>query len=90
MGDRCSTQAPFYSFSQIDQILLRALQYKALPKEARKDGIRPLIRYVVNAVGRLTCSGRKWKLVFAKIIPGLDWVWFATKRLTLSRSPPLV
>ena len=71
------------------QILLLTLQYKALPEEARKHGLRPLIRDVVRTVGRLTCSSRKWMLLFAKSIFRLDWVWVASQRLTLATSPPL-
>ena len=47
----------FYTCGQIAQILLRALQYKALPEKERKHGIRPLIRKLVRSVGRLTYSG---------------------------------
>lgn len=71
----------FYTCGQIAQILLRALQYRALPKAERKHGIRPLIRKVVRSVGRLTCSGRKWTLSFVKTRVALDWLWEASKRL---------
>ena len=77
------------NIGQIAQILLLILQYKALPKEARKHGLRPLIRDVVRTVARLTCSSRKWKLLFAKTIFRLDWVWVAAQRLALATSPPL-
>lgn len=86
--DFAANQA-FYACGQIAQVLLLALQYKALPTEARKHGLRPLIRDVVRTVGRLTSSSRKWKLLFAKTIFRLDWVLTATLRLTSSTSPPL-
>ncbi|USE39450.1 transposase [Endozoicomonas sp. SCSIO W0465] len=42
----------FYACGQMAQILLRALQYKALPEKERRHGIRPLIRKVIRSVGR--------------------------------------
>ena len=71
----------FYTCGQIAQILLRALQYKALPKKERKHGIRPLIRKLVRSVGRLTYSGRQWTLHFVKTTVALDWLWEASERL---------
>ncbi len=65
----------FYACGQIAQILLRALQYRALPETERKHGIRPLIRKLVRSVGRLTCSGKKWTLKFVKTTVALDWLW---------------
>ena len=76
----------FYACGQIAQILLRALQYKALPKTERKHGIRPLIRKIVRSVGRLTCSGRKWTLHFVKTTVALEWLWQASKRLDVKRA----
>ena len=77
----------FYACGQIAQILLRGLQYKALPKKERKHGIRPLIRKLVRSVGRLTCSGKKWTLKFVKTTAALDWLWEATKRLDVKSTP---
>ncbi len=37
----------------------RLLQYQALPSAARQPGLRPLIRYCVGSVGRLTRSARR-------------------------------
>ena len=75
----------FYACGQIAQILLRALQYRAIPKTERKHGIRPLIRKLVRSVGRLTCSGRKWTLHFVKTTVALDWLWEASERLDVER-----
>lgn len=75
----------FYACGQIAQILLRALQYKALPKAERKHGIRPLIRKIVRSVGRLTYSGRKWTLNFVKTTVALDWLWEVSQRLDVKR-----
>jgi len=76
----------FYACGQIAQILLRALQYRGLPKKERKHGIRPLIRKLVRSVGQLTCSGRKWTLKFVKTTTALDWLWEASNRLDDRRS----
>ena len=76
----------FYACGQIAQILLRALQYRALPKVERKHGIRPLIRKLVRSVGRLTCSGKKWTLKFVKTTVALDWLWEASERLDVRRA----
>jgi hypothetical protein len=75
----------FYACGQIAQILLRALQYKALPETERKHGIRPLIRKIVRSVGRLTCSGRKWTLNFVKTTVALGWLWEVSQRLDVKR-----
>ena len=77
----------FYACGQMAQILLRALQYRALPKKERKHGIRPLIRKLVRSVGRLTCSGKKWTLKFVKTTAALDWLCEASNRLDIQRSP---
>ena len=76
----------FYVCGQIARILLRALQYRALPKKERKHGIRPLIRKLVRSVGLLTCSGKKWTLKFVKTTAALDWLWEASNRLDDKRS----
>lgn len=39
----------FYALGQIAQVLLRAVQYTALPKGARRHGISAVIRYVMRA-----------------------------------------
>ncbi len=51
-----AAQQGFYLGGQIAQLLLRLLQYQALPSAARQHGLRPLIRYCVGSVGRLLCS----------------------------------
>ncbi len=48
----------FYLGAQIAQ-LRRRLQYQGLPSAARQHRLRPLIRYFVGSVGRLTHSARR-------------------------------
>ena len=71
----------FYLCGQIAQLLLRAVQYQLLPQEARRHGLRPLIRYLMRTVARLVRSGRRWRLDFAKNAFRLDWLLFAACRL---------
>ncbi|MCW7553198.1 hypothetical protein NX722_11220 [Endozoicomonas gorgoniicola] len=76
----------FYACGQIAQILLRALQYRGLPKKERKHGIRPLIRKLVRSVGHLTYSSRQWTLKFVKTTVALDWLWEASERLEFRKA----
>lgn len=64
----------FYSAGQIAQNLLVALQMKLLPKEARKHGIRTIIRDLVRVPGKLVRHARKWKLLFSKSALRLHWL----------------
>ena len=71
----------FYICGQLAQMLLRAVQYQLLPARARRHGLRPLIRYLVRAVGRLVRSGRRWRLDFARNNFRLDWLYHAAVQL---------
>ena len=62
-------------------MLLRAVQYQLLPTRARRHGLRPLIHYLVRAVGRLVRSGRRWRLDFARNNFRLDWLYHAAVQL---------
>ena len=66
----------FYAYG-----LLRAVQYRLLPKAARRHGIRPLVRYVMRTVARLVTSGRRRSLLFASCCFRRDWLFFASLRL---------
>jgi hypothetical protein len=74
----------FYTAGQIAQNLLVALQMKLLPKEARKHGIRTIIRDLVRVPGKLVRHARKWKLLFAKSALRLHWLSHAADCLTAS------
>lgn len=74
----------FYAAGQIAQILLVALQMKLLPFDARKHGIRTIIRDLVRVAGKLVYHARKWKLLFAKSALRLHWLSYAADRLVLS------
>ena len=70
-----------YACGLMAQVLLRAVQYDYLPKEARCHGIRPIIRYLIRTVGRLVKSGRRWTFYFAKSAFRLDWLAHAAVQL---------
>ncbi len=74
----------FYTAGQIAQNLLVALQMKLLPKEARKHGIRTIIRDLVRVPGKLVRHARKWKLLFAKSALRLQWLSHAADCLAAS------
>ncbi len=71
----------FYACGQMAQVLLRAVQYELLPTDARKHGLRPLIRYLMRTVARLVRTGRRWRLDFAKSNFRLDWLFYAACQL---------
>lgn len=74
----------FYAAGQIAQILLVALQMKLLPAEARRHGIRTIIRDLVRVAGKLIYHARKWKLLFSKAALKLHWLAHAADCLTSS------
>lgn len=67
----------FYGAGQIAQVLLVALQMNLLPQEARKHGIRTIIRDLVRVPGKLVRHARTWKLLFAKSALKLHWLSYA-------------
>jgi len=72
----------YYLCAQLAQLLLRIAQYWTLPKEARRHGLRPLIRDLVRSVARLVRSGRQWRVQFASCNRRqLDWLVPAGRRL---------
>ena len=78
----------FYALGQIAQVLLRAVQYEALPKSARRHGIRSVIRYVVRTAAHMVRTGRRVVMRFAKTNYRLDWLYSAMVHLE-ARAPPL-
>ena len=77
----------FYALGQIAQVLLRAVQYEALPKRARRHGIRPIIRYVMRATAHMVRTARRVCVRFAKTNFRLDWLYHAMVSLE-ARAPP--
>jgi hypothetical protein len=71
----------FYTCGQLAQILLIAAQYQLLPPEARRHGLRTLIRDLVRTAARLVRHGRRLVLKFAKGATRLDWLIQAADRL---------
>lgn len=74
----------FYAAGQIAQNLLIALQMDLLPREARKHGIRTIIRDLIRVPGKLVRHARKWKLLFAKSALRLHWLSHAADCLVSS------
>lgn len=78
---RFDSNRAFYLLGQLAQNLLIAIQYGLLPKEARRHGIRTVIRELVRVAGRLVRHGRKWVMRFAKTSLRLEWIACAADRL---------
>ena len=62
-GKSYEAHQAFHWCGQIAQLLLRLLQYQLRPGEARRHGLRPLLRHCVRTVGRVVRSGRRQKLL---------------------------
>ena len=77
----------FYALGQIAQTLLRAVQFTALPKKARRHGVRQVIRYVMRTAAHMIRTARRVCLRFAKTNLRLDWLYGAMVRLE-ARGPP--
>ena len=77
----------FHALGQIAQVLLRAVQFTALPKSARKHGIRQVIRYVMRTAAHVVRTARRVCLRFAKTNFRLDWLFEAMVALE-ARAPP--
>ncbi len=56
----------FNALGWIAQVLLRAVQFTALPKRARKHGLRPVIRHVMRTAAYLVRTARRLCVRFAK------------------------
>ena len=78
----------FHALGQIAQVLLRAVQHEALPKSARRHGIRSVIRYVVRTAAHMVRTGRRVVMRFARTNCRLDWLYSAMVHLE-ARAPPL-
>ncbi len=73
-----AAQQGFYLGGQIAQL---QLPYQMLPDEARQPGLRPLIRYCVGSVGRLTRSARRLRRLCSRSNLRLDWLLHAASRM---------
>ena len=63
------------------------MQFTALPKRARKHGLRPVIRHVMRTAAYLVRSARGLRVRFAKTNFRLDWRYEAMESLE-PRAPP--
>ena len=71
----------FHAYGRMAHMLLRAVQYRLLPKAARRHGIRPLVRHLVRTGARLVTSGRRRSLLFASCCMRRDWLFHASLQL---------
>ena len=71
----------FYQCGQIAQWLLEWVQSQLLPEQARQHGLRPLIRDFVQTAGRLTCSGRRLRMLLGRGNLRLSWLMHAADKL---------
>ncbi len=71
----------------IAQALLRAVQFTALPKRARRHGLRPVIRHVMRTAASMVRSARRLRVRFARTNFRLDWLCEAMESLE-PRAPP--
>ncbi|MCY3624159.1 MAG: hypothetical protein OXH68_20920 [Gammaproteobacteria bacterium] len=71
----------FYALGWIAQVLLRAVQFTALPKLTRKHGLRPVIRHVMRTAAYMVRTARRLCVRFAKTNFHLDWLYEAMMRL---------
>ena len=78
----------FHALGQIAQVPLRAVQYEALPKSARRHGIRSVIRHVVRTAAHMVRTGRRVVMRFAKTNYRLDWLYSAMAHLEARAPPP--
>ena len=77
----------FYTLGQIAQVLLRAVQYMALPHKARRHGISSVIRHMMRTAAHMVRTARRVGLYFAKTNFRLDWLYQAMVVLE-ARAPP--
>lgn len=68
------TNQAFYICGQLAQMLLRSVQHDLLPREARRHGLRPLIRHFIRTVARLVRASGRWRLDFAKSNYRIAWL----------------
>ena len=66
---------------QLAQMLLRSVQYDLLPREARRHGLRSLIRHFIRTVARLVRASGRWRLDFAKSNCLIAWLYNAVIQL---------
>ena len=78
----------FHALGHIAQALLRAVQFTALPRGARRHGIRQVIRYVMRTAAHMVRTARRVCLRFAKTSFRLDWLHGAMTALEEARAPP--
>ena len=88
---RCPrADAPLFRIGRAKRVALKerprisscgGLHNRMLPAETRRDGLRPLVRFLIWTVARLTESGRRPKLPFARPDRRRDWLARVAGRL---------
>ncbi len=83
----CRANQAFHALGWIAQALLRAVQFTALPKRARRHGLRPVIRHVMRTAAYMVRTVRRLGVRFARTNFHLDWLYEAMASLE-ARAPP--
>ena len=71
----------FYICGQLAQMLLRSVQYGLLPREARKHGLRSIIRHLIRTVAQLVRASGRWRFDFTKSNFLIGWIYNAAVQL---------
>ena len=80
---RCSkflANQAYYECALIAQLLIRAIQHRMLPEEARCRSLGYVIRHLMRTVAVLVKTGRRWFLKFARSNWELEWIFEASNR----------
>lgn len=72
---------------QILQVLLRAVQFTALSKAARRRGIASMIRYMMRTAARTERAGGRLCVRIAMTNYRMHWL-YAAKLNLVARAPP--
>jgi len=78
---RFNANRAFYIAGQLAQLLLCAVQFKLLPHNARKHGIRTIMRELIRTASKVVRHARRIILRFAKTSLRLDWIAYAADKL---------
>lgn len=81
---RCAGQVANQAYCEcalIAQLLVRAIQYMMLPREARGRSLGYVIRHVMRTIGVLVRTGRGLRLELVRSNWELAWLYYAADRL---------
>ena len=71
----------YYECALIAQLLVRAIQHRMLPEDARCRSLGYVIRHVMRTIGVLACSSNRLRLNLARSNWELSWLYYAADRL---------